>query len=206
MCVKAFVFDERTVIDMFICIYAAASKALSESYIKSVEELGCFLAQRNHGLVFGGGTNGLMGAAARGFTKGGAKDIICVAPKFFNVDGILYDGCTEYIYPDTMRERKGIMEDKSEAFIAVPGGIGTLDELFEIITLKSLSRHTKPIVLYNVNGFFRPMLEMLDAYQREGFLKNYRSLLFISDSPKEIADYLESYKSDTTKVSDFKNI
>lgn len=191
---------------MLICIYAAASKTLSQGYIKSVEELGHLLAQRNHGLVFGGGTNGLMGAAARGFAKGGAKDIICVAPKFFNVDGILFDGCTEYIYPDTMRERKGIMEDKSEAFIAAPGGIGTLDEFFEIITLKSLGRHTKPVVLYNVNGFFRPMLEMLDAYQCEGFLKNYRELLFISDSPEEIADYLEGYKGDRLNVSDFKNI
>lgn len=191
---------------MNICIYGAASKTLHEKYITSVEDLGYTLAKRGHGLVFGGGRNGLMGASARGFTKGGAKDIVCVAPKFFNVDGVLYEHCSEYIYPDTMRERKGILEERSDAFIAAPGGVGTLDELFEIITLRSLGRHSKPVVLYNVYGFFEPMLSMLDNYEEQGFLKNFRNLVFISDNPESIADYLEKYRSTSFDVREFKNI
>ena len=191
---------------MNICIYGAASKTLDEKYITATEDLGIVLAKRGHGLVFGGGRNGLMGAAARGFTRGGASEIICVAPKFFNVDGLLYEHCSEYIHPDTMRERKAILEERSAAFISAPGGIGTLDELFEIVTLRSLGRHSKPVVLYNVCGFYEPMLTMLEIYEKQGFLKNFRDLVFISDSPELIADYLESYVGETLNVDSFKNI
>lgn len=191
---------------MNICIYGAASNELDEKYISAVENLGFELAVRNHGLVFGGGRNGLMGAAARGFTKGNAKDIVCVAPKFFNVDGVLYEHCSEYIHPDTMRERKAILEERSDAFIAAPGGIGTLDELFEIITLRSLGRHSKPVVLYNVCGFYSPLLSVLEKYQSEGFLRNLPELMYVSDSPSDIADYLESFKAKTYTAGDFRNL
>ncbi len=191
---------------MNICVYGAASKTIDEKYITAVENLGYVLAERGHGLVFGGGRNGLMGAAARGFTKGNATEIICVAPKFFNVDGLLYEHCSEYIHPDTMRERKAILEERSDAFIASPGGIGTFDELFEIVTLRSLGRHTKPVVLYNVSGFYTPMLELLGKYESEGFLKNFKSLVFVSDDPFEVAEYLEKYCGDILSVDNFKNI
>lgn len=191
---------------MNICIYGAASTTIDKKYITATEDLGCILAKRGHGLVFGGGRNGLMGAAARGFTQGGASVIVCVAPKFFKTDGVLYEYSSEYIHPDTMRERKAILEDRSDAFIAAPGGIGTFDELFEIVTLRSLGRHSKPVVLYNVCGFYTPMLELLKKYEAEGFLKNFESLVFVSDSPEEIAQYLENYRSETLNVEDFKNI
>ncbi len=191
---------------MNICVYGAASVSLDNKYITATESLGEVLAKRGHGLVFGGGRNGLMGAAARGFTRGGAKEIICVAPKFFNVDGVLYEHCSEYIYPDTMRERKGILEDRSDAFIAAPGGIGTFDELFEIITLRSLGRHTKPVVLYNACGFYTPMVELMVRYEKEGFLRNFEKLVFISDSPEEIAEYLENYTGEKLSVTSFKNL
>ena len=191
---------------MNICIYGASSKTLDKKYVTAVENLGMCLAKRGHGLVFGGGRNGLMGAAARGFTKGNAKDILCVAPKFFNVDGILYEHCSEYIYPDTMRERKSILEERSDCFIAAPGGIGTLDELFEIVTLRSLGRHSKAIVLYNAFGFFNPMLEMLRIYESEGFLKNFGELVFVSDDIEKIAEYLESYKASSLGVESFTSI
>ncbi len=189
---------------MNICVYGAASVSLDQKYITATENLGKELAKRGHGLVFGGGRNGLMGAAARGFTQGGAKDIICVAPKFFQVDGVLYEHCSEYIHPDTMRERKGILEDRSDAFIAAPGGIGTFDELFEIITLRSLGRHTKPVVLYNACGFYTPLTELMAKYEKEGFLKNFEKLVFISDSPTEIAEYLENYVGEKLSVTSFK--
>ncbi len=191
---------------MNICIYGAASKTLDKKFIESVENLGQIFAERGHNLIFGGGKNGLMGAAARGFEKGGCKSVVGIAPKFFNTDGVLFERCSEYIYPDTMRERKALLEERSDAFVAVPGGIGTLDELFEIATLRSLGQHSKPIVLFNVFGFFNPMLNMLDGYEELGFLKNFRKLVFVSESPEEIAEYLENYNRLTLNVEDFKNV
>ena len=95
---------------------------------------------------------------------------------------------------------------RSDCFIAAPGGIGTFDELFEIATLRSLGRHSKPIVLYNVSGFYNPMLEMLRIYEGEGFLKNFEGLVFVSDDIEKIADYLENYTSSSLGVESFKNI
>lgn len=191
---------------MNICVYGASSRTIDRKYIEATENLGKVFAERGHSLVFGGGTGGLMGAAARGFEKGGAVDIICIAPKFFNVDGILFERCTEYIYPDTMRERKAIMEEKSDAFVAAPGGIGTFDEFFEIITLRSLGRHTKPVALFNAHGFYSPMLAMLKEYEGQGFLKLSDELFFVSESPEEIAHYVENAKNETLDVHNFKNI
>ena len=112
---------------MNICVYGASSSTIAKSYINPTEELGEKMAKRGHNLVYGAGALGLMGAAARGVLRGGGK-IIGVAPAFFKVDGVLFDDCDEMIYTDTMRERKGIMEEKSDAFIMTPGGLGTYDE------------------------------------------------------------------------------
>ena len=119
---------------MNICIYGASSNEIDNIYIKYTEHLGQVMGKRGHNLVFGGGAKGLMGAAARGVVKGGGN-VIGIAPSFFNVDGVLFEECSEFIYTDTMRERKLAMEEKSDAFIATPGGIGTFDELFEIKTV-----------------------------------------------------------------------
>ena len=137
---------------MQICIFGASSATLEKQYIDPVETLGEALAKRGHSLIFGGGANGLMGAAARGFTKGGGK-IIGVAPHFFDRPGILYQACDEFVFPESMRDRKKYMEDNADAFIVVPGGIGTYEEFFEVLTLKQLARHAKPIVLFNIDGF-----------------------------------------------------
>ena len=101
--------------------------------------------------MYGAGANGLMGAVARGVCEENGT-IIGVTPSFFNVDGILFENVSELITTETMRERKQIMEDKADAFIVTPGGIGTLEEFFEILTLKQLGRHGKAIVIFNQNG------------------------------------------------------
>lgn len=136
---------------MKICVYGASSPTIDPKYIEMVEKMGEEMALRGHSLVFGGGANGLMGAAARGVKKGKGY-IVGVIPKFFNEENIeaVYDECDELIEPDTMRQRKQIMEDNADAFIITPGGIGTFEEFFEILTLKQLCRHNKPIVIYNV--------------------------------------------------------
>ncbi|MBO5370027.1 MAG: TIGR00730 family Rossman fold protein, partial [Clostridia bacterium] len=131
---------------MRICVYGASSVKTDKKYIDAVENLCYKLASEGHSLVYGAGANGLMGAAARGFTKGGGH-IIGVVPHFFNIDGILYDKCDELIRTETMRERKQIMEDKADVFVVVPGGVGTFDEFFEILTLKQLARHSKAMII-----------------------------------------------------------
>ena len=147
---------------MRICVYGAASPNIDEQYITATETLGEALAKRGHNLVFGGGGNGLMGAAARGFKKGGA-DIIGVIPDFFRNEAIeaIYDCCDRLIEPKTMRERKQIMEDNADAFIVVPGGIGTYEEFFEILTSKQLCRHNKPIGIYNIDGYYDEMSDCM---------------------------------------------
>ena len=120
---------------MRICVFGAASPTIDKKYIEATEKMGEILAGRGHGRVFGGGGNGLMGAAAEGFREGGA-DIIGVIPSFFRNENIeaICDFCNTLYEPDTMRERKQIMEDNADAFVIVPGGIGTYEEFYEILT------------------------------------------------------------------------
>lgn len=191
---------------MNICIYGASSKKTSEKYITEVEKLGEALALKGHSLVFGGGASGLMGAAARGFNKGGGK-IIGAAPRFFDVDGILYDKCTEFIFTDTMRQRKKILEDKSDAFIVCPGGVGTFDEFFEIITLKQLGRHNKAIIIYNAGNYFDELLSLMDKAFKEDFLSEKTLSLYETvDNAEDVLSILESYKGETASVKDTKYI
>ena len=192
---------------MRICIYGASSTLIDPKYIEETELLGEVLASEGHGLVFGGGTEGLMGAAARGFSRKGGE-IIGIAPTFFlNVDGILYDQCTEFIYTETMRERKQLMEEKSDAFIVTPGGIGTFEEFFEILTLKQLGRHAKPILIYNVMGYFDSMKAMMEDAIEKKFMKDTcRELYTFVDTPEAVIDYLQKYTVPSAETKYYKNI
>lgn len=177
---------------MNICLYGAARDTVPEVYIKTVYELGRELAQRGHTMVFGGGMTGMMGAAARGVREKGGH-MIGVAPRFFHTPGVLVEDCGELIFTDTMRQRKQKMEDLSDAFIAVPGGIGTLDEFFEIFTLHSLGRHRKPIALYNVNGYFDELIAFLQKAEAEAFIgPELWGCIGIFSEPEPLFTYLES--------------
>ena len=148
-----------------------------------------------------------MGAAARGFARKGGE-IIGIAPTFFlNVDGILYDQCTEFIYTETMRERKQLMEEKADAFIVTPGGIGTFEEFFEILTLKQLGRHTKPILIYNVMGYFDSMKAMMEDAIEKKFMKDTcRELYIFVDTPEAVIEYLQKYTVPSAETKYYKNI
>lgn len=192
---------------MKICVYGASSTTIDKSYITDGEKLGEVMAQRGHSLIFGGGANGLMGAVARGVYSVNKTEIIGIAPSFFNVDGILFEHCTEFLYPETMRERKKMMDDLSDAFIVTPGGIGTFDEFFEILTLKQLRRHNKPIAILNTNGYYEHLKNFLQNGIDENFLaEECNKLFFISDDPTEICEYIENYNPDYTPLSEFKAI
>lgn len=186
---------------MNICLYGASSPEIDKSYITATELLGEVMAKRGHNLVYGGGANGLMGAAARGVVKGGGK-VIGVAPSFFKVDGVLFENCSEFIYTDTMRQRKAIMEERADAFIAVPGGIGTFDELFEILSLKQLGRHNKPVTVYNVNKYFDGFKKMLETAVSEHFMTVESSkMVHIFEDSYKLLEYIESYRADEYDLS-----
>lgn len=193
---------------MKICLYGASSDHIDKSYISATEELGRAIAERGHGLVYGAGATGLMGAAARGVVEKGGE-VIGIAPSFFDVDGILFSQCTQMLYTDTMRERKQLMEEKADAFVAVPGGIGTFDELFEIITLKQLGRHKKPVAIFNVNGYYDELIQMFEKAIKGGFMaEGCRKLAPVFSKPEELLEYLETDLHDQKEYifSEFKNI
>lgn len=191
---------------MNICVYGASSADIDKSFTDAAERLGALIAKRGHGLVFGGGAAGMMGGAARGAYREGGK-IIGVIPTFFNVDGILFDECDEMIRTETMRERKQIMEDRSDAFIMTPGGIGTFEEFFEILTLKQLGRHEKAIVVFNVNGYYENMNAMLDEAVKGGFMTpKCKQLFYTASNETDAIDYIENYKAEKFNILELRNI
>ena len=191
---------------MKICVYGASSNYIDKIHLQQVELLGEKMAERGHSLVFGAGTNGCMGASARGVHKHGGE-IIGIAPTFFNVDGVLFEHCTKLIGTETMRERKQLLEDYSEAFIIAPGGVGTLDEFFEILTLKQLVRHKKAMAVFNVNGYYDELLKFLETMVKGQFARPETLKLFeVFTDIDEMLDYIEKYKSPDFDVQDMKHI
>ena len=191
--------------DMNICVYGASSNKIDKKYIAAGEELGRLLAAAGHTLVFGGGDNGLMGAAARGVAEKGGK-IIGVAPSFFNVDGMLFQNCTEFIYTETMRERKAKMEELSDAFVMTAGGIGTFEEFFEILTLKQLGRHQKPIAVLNTNGYFDSLLSQLSECVKGEFMtEKCLNLFTVCETPRDVLSALAA-ENKTDGIEEYKNI
>ena len=177
-----------------VCVYGAASDNIHKRYKKETEELGYQLGSNGYSLVFGAGSTGLMGAVAQGMTRS-KSEIIGVAPHFMLEFEDIYGECTHTIYTDTMAERKSVMEFNANAFIIVPGGIGTMDEFFQILTLKHLKRHDKPIVLFNSNGFYNSLVNLINEYTAKGFIsKNITDAFVVCDDIEETLDYLNSLK------------
>ncbi len=191
---------------MKICVFGAASFEIDESYIKPTEELGKLMVKRGHSLVFGAGANGLMGAAARGVHDAGGE-IVGVIPEFFKEDKIeqIYQHCTELIYTETMSQRKAKMEDIADAFIIVPGGIGTFEEYFEVLTLKQLGRHEKPIAIFDINGYYNKLEKFIDFSISEQFIAdNCKDLYYYSNSAADILSYIENDKGVEYNVHELK--
>lgn len=192
---------------MRICVYGAASPTIDEEYKRIVEDMGEVLSKRGHSLVFGGGGNGLMGAAAKGFRKGNAH-ILGVIPTFFRDETVeeICDFCDELIMPETMRERKQIMEDNADAFLVVPGGIGTYEEFFEILTLKQLCRHNKPIAIYNIMGYYDSLHEVMKQAIGKSFIRdNCLDLYKITDNLDAIIEYIEDANKKIHTIKELKD-
>ncbi len=192
---------------MNICVYGAASKKIEQKFLDATEELGCELGRRGHNLVYGAGATGVMGAVARGVKKGGGK-VTGVIPSFFRDEKIepIFDDCDKIIYTETMQQRKQTMEELSDGFIVAPGGIGTMEEFFETLTLKQLGRHTKPIAIYNVDSFYDYIKLFMYKAMDKRFIKANCDLLYLTFTDfDEMFDYLEHHEgSFGLTVHDFK--
>ena len=191
---------------MIICVFGAASVLIDKEYLVEVEEMGEFLAKRGHNLVFGAGGTGCMGAASRGFKKGGGT-IHGVVPSFFkeDLDEYVNWDCDKMTLTETMRERKAVMEDEADAFIITPGGIGTFEEFSEILTLKQLGRHRKPIAVFNVKGYYSKLHEAIENSIETGFIKpTCRELYKTFDNLEDMAYYLENDNMNGMGIQDFK--
>lgn len=177
-----------------ICVYSSSSCAVDDIYFKAAAQLGYKIASHGDTFLYGGGLIGLMGATAKGVHECGGK-VIGVIPKALNQKGIVYELCDELVVTEGMRERKAVMDERSDAFIALPGGYGTLEELLEIITLKQLRYHNKPIVALNINGFYDKLLEQFDLIIDRHFAKEEcRQLYHITDNIDEALEYIDNYQ------------
>jgi uncharacterized protein (TIGR00730 family) len=152
-----------------ICIFCGSGTGNNPAYRDAAIEIGRYFAANNIGLVYGGGRIGLMGIIADTVLENGGR-VTGVIPSFLSTQEIRHDGLTACYEVDTMHERKRRMYELSDAFIAMPGGFGTLDELFEIITWHQLFLHQKPIVIYNVDQYFEPLLKMISQMRSQNFI------------------------------------
>ena len=177
---------------MKICLYGAGSTEIKSKYTDEAYKLGEEIVKRGHSLVFGGGSTGIMGAVSKGVLDNGGK-VLGIAPDWMEkYEGMCKD-CDEFILTKTMDERKNLFLEHSDAFIIAPGGIGTLDEFFEIIVLKKLNRHDKKIIIYNMFDFYDPMLEMMDFMINEGVIREEidKNTFKIADSIDKVFNLLE---------------
>ncbi len=176
---------------MRICVYGGGSTNIKSSYIDETYKLGEEMGRRGHSLVFGGGVNGVMGAVSRGVASQGGE-ILGIAPSWISSKEPLSPDCTDFIYTETMDQRKNLFLKHSDCVIVAPGGLGTLDEFFEILTLKALGQYDNKIILFNVNKFYSPFKQDLAHFSEEGFIKTDIMHLFKSmEDVNEILDFIE---------------
>lgn len=175
---------------MNICVFCGSSHGHNPVYGSVAKELGSLLAQQNHTLIYGGGNVGLMGVVADAVLENNGK-VIGVIPKFLMDREVGHTSLTSLEIVTSMHERKKRMADLSDAFVAIPGGWGTLEEIAEILTWKQLRLLEQPVGLLNVDGFFDPLLEQMQRMVTEGFLQehNFKSVK-TSDSPAKILSQL----------------
>jgi len=178
-----------------ICVYCGSADGLADGYLAAARELGQILADRAIELVYGAGKTGLMGAVADGVLNAGGK-VIGVVSENLNQPQLMHTGLTRLEVVADIHQRKARMSQLAEAFIALPGGYGTLDELFETLTWAQIGLHTKPVGLLNINGYFSPLLAMIERARNEKFIYDeHRDLLVSSDRPLDLLDLLENFKS-----------
>ncbi len=179
---------------MNICVFCSSSNAIDDIYFSEAEKLGQLIGENNHTLVNGGANVGLMEAVTVATRKTGSRTV-GIIPRFMMNRSLASDNTHDVIITEDMMERKEEMRKMSDAFIALPGGFGTLEEILEVITLRQLSYHTKPIVFINTNNFFKYLFKQFEVSYKQQFAKNlYRELYFVAENAAEAMQYIKNYK------------
>lgn len=179
---------------MNICVFCSSSDALPRKYYDTATELGKQIGEQGHTLVHGGGKIGLMGVLSRTVKKYGGR-VIGVIPEKLNIRGVASETDDELIVTKDMRERKAVLHDHAEAFITLPGGFGTLEEVMETLTLKQLKYHSKPVVFINTDDFYKHLFNQFDVLYNEKFTKpDFRNLYFAAGNTNDAMEYIYGYK------------
>ena len=171
-----------------VCVFCGSRVGDNPAYALAASHLGTLLASKNIQLVYGAGNIGLMGVVADACLAANGK-VVGVIPTKLVEKEVAHKGLTELIVVESMHERKALMATKSDAFVALPGGFGTCDELFEILTWAQLGIHHKPIGILNTDGFFNPLLAWIDQMIDQGFVKQrFKELLLVAEKPDELME------------------
>jgi uncharacterized protein (TIGR00730 family) len=182
-----------------LCVYCSSSDRLDPKYVAAAEELGRELVGRGWGLVYGGGKTGLMGAVARA-AKGAGGRVVGVIPEFMKARELAFDAADELVTVVTMRERKLLMETRADAFVTLPGGFGTLEEIMEILTLRQLDVVKKPCVIFNQDGFYDDLIKLFEKMLAERFFKPSNMDLFrVANSVPDIFTQIEAARNVTAE-------
>ncbi len=175
-----------------LCVYCGSSNSAAASHLETAAELGRLAARRGVEIVFGGGHVGLMGALADGALAEGGR-VVGIIPEHLEAREVGHEGVSELVVVDSMHTRKRRMFELSDAFCALPGGIGTLDETFEIVTWKQLGLHDKPVLLVNVDGFWDPLLALLAHQLEAGYIRpRHAGLYRVVEGIESIFDALDA--------------
>jgi uncharacterized protein (TIGR00730 family) len=176
-----------------IATYTSSSDGLDELWTDLARGFGSALAARGHELVYGGTAVGLMGVLSTSVRAGGGR-VTGVLPRLMAERGIGDEACDELVVTDGMSGRKQVMIERADAFVALPGGFGTLEELLEVLTLKQLGYHDRPIVLLDAEGFWQPLLATFEGFFARGFAsRTYAALYHVATDPQGALDHLEGY-------------
>ncbi len=171
-----------------LCVYCGSSGRVRESHLEAARKLGRLAGESGVDIVFGGGRVGLMGAVAEGALAAGGR-VVAIIPHHLEALEVGLRNASEYLVVDSMHSRKQLMAERADAFCALPGGLGTLDETFEIITWRQLKLHDKPILLVNLDGYWDPLLRLIDHQIEEGYLRGPTDGLFqVVDSVEAVLD------------------
>jgi uncharacterized protein (TIGR00730 family) len=177
-----------------VTVYCSSSSSIAPVFLDAAKELGAALARKKWKLVYGGNDVGMMGVLAAAVRAGGGQ-VIGVTPQLFMDKGVADHACDELHITACMRERKAKMELCGDGFVALPGGLGTFEEFFEIVCGRQLAYHNKPIVLLNVDGYYDPLLRMIDHGRELNFIRpRATQLYFVATTVAEAIDYLQRYQ------------
>jgi len=177
-----------------ICVYCGSSDKVPDIYLKAAREMGAALANQNITLVYGAGSTGVMGALADAVLDVGGE-VWGIMPKIFDTPQLANEKLTRYEVVDNMHLRKARMIEVSDGFIALPGGFGTFEELFEVITWAQIGLHRKPIGLLNTSGYYDPLIALVEHADNEGFIySEHRQLFSHADSPIELLTALKNHR------------